>query len=70
MSSMPTIDPAPTLIGVAAAAAILAISEKTLRRRITEGRLKAYRVAGGSAIRVDKADVLQLIEPMPVGGDL
>lgn len=40
------------------------VSERTLRRRISEGRLKAYRV-GPRSIRVSVADVEALAQPIP-----
>lgn len=45
------------------AAKRLNCSEKTIRRMIADGRLKAYRV-GGSAIRVDRDSLLALEKPM------
>ena len=39
------------------AAAFSKVSVSTLRRAIRRNRLTAYRVSGGSAIRLDKADV-------------
>ncbi len=42
------------------------VCERTLRRRIAEGRLPAYRV-GPRAIRVRRADVEALARPIPTG---
>lgn len=39
-------------------------SEKTVRRMIADGRLKAYRVGGRSTIRVDRDSLLALEKPM------
>lgn len=44
------------------------VSERTLRRRIAEGRLPAYRV-GPRTIRVRAEDVEALAKPIPTGGD-
>lgn len=44
------------------------VSERTLRRRIAEGRLPAYRL-GPRTIRVRAEDVEALAKPIPTGGD-
>ena len=44
------------------------VSERTLRRRVSEGRLPAYRI-GPRSIRVKAADVEALAERIPAGGD-
>jgi len=44
-------------MNVAEAASFARVSHSTLRRAIRRNRLTAYRVSGGSAIRLDKADV-------------
>ena len=41
----------------------LNVSEKTIRRRISEGALLAYRV-GPQAIRVDRESLLNLARPV------
>lgn len=41
----------------------LGLSERTVRRYIVEGRLKAYRI-GPRVIRVDRESVLRLALPM------
>ncbi len=43
------------------------VSERTLRRRIADGTLPAYRI-GPRAIRVKAVDVEALAEPIPAGG--
>lgn len=40
------------------------VSERTLRRRVSEGRLRAYRV-GPRSIRVRSTDVAALAEQIP-----
>jgi len=47
-----------------AAAAWYGVSERTLRRRIAEGRLPAYRV-GPRSIRVSAEDVAALAKRIP-----
>lgn len=47
-----------------AAAAWYGVSERTLRRRIAEGRLPAYRV-GPRSIRVSPEDVAALAKRIP-----
>jgi excisionase family DNA binding protein len=51
---------------LAAAAERTGISVKTLRRRISEGRLVAYR-GGPRLIRVDPADVDRMLVQIPNG---
>ncbi|WP_082683836.1 MULTISPECIES: helix-turn-helix domain-containing protein [unclassified Mycobacterium] len=48
------------------AAERVGLSEKTLRRYVSDGRLRAYRV-GARAIRIDTADLDALSRP--IGGD-
>ena len=51
------INPNATLYPVAHQAARVGVNPKTLRRRIKDGTLPAYRVAGSRIIRLDPADV-------------
>ncbi len=51
---------------LAEAAEWYGVSERTLRRRIAEGRLPASRV-GPRAIRVKVVDIEALAEPIPAG---
>lgn len=45
-------------------------SERTIRRRIADGSLPAYRV-GPRAIRIKRDDLDQLLQPVPtVGGEV
>ena len=55
------------LMSLEAAAAYLGISEKSVRRRISEGSLPAYRM-GPRHIRVRLEDVDALLRPIPTGG--
>ncbi|TSE17873.1 helix-turn-helix domain-containing protein [Arthrobacter sp. KBS0703] len=52
------------LISLAESSARTGLSEKTLRRRIADGLLPAYRV-GPRAIRVKPEDLDKLLRPMP-----
>ena len=45
------------LVSINAAAKLKELSTKTLRRRIRDGTLRAYHVAGTRAVRVDTADL-------------
>ena len=56
----------PQLVGLAAGAERLDVSVKTVRRRIAEGLLPAYRV--GRLLKVDPADLDRLARPVPTGG--
>ena len=51
---------------VAGAATHLGTSQKFIRRRIADGSLKAYRLKGSRLIRIDRADLDALKQP--VGG--
>jgi excisionase family DNA binding protein len=57
----------PTLVALTRAAEILGVSPKTMRRWVADGKVPAYRVAN-HAIRVDRADVMQLIVRIAVAG--
>lgn len=58
--------PDPKLITLAEAAEILAVHPLTVRRAIDAGRLRAYRLGNTARphIRLDRADVLALLEPI------
>lgn len=49
------------------AARRLGVSTKTLRRRIAEGHLPAYRL-GSQLLRLDPRDVDALLRPVPTAG--
>ncbi|WP_024449461.1 excisionase family DNA-binding protein [Mycolicibacterium iranicum] len=53
----------PTRPTIQQAAGRLNCSDKTIRRMIADGRLKAYRV-GSRSIRVDRGSLLALEKPM------
>lgn len=50
------------LLSVAQSASYLRVSEKTLRRRIDEGVLRAFRF-GPKLLRIDKADLDDMLTP-------
>lgn len=56
----------PTRITIADAAQILGLSTDTVRRRISEGALQAYRVGRGpkAPIRLDLDEVLSYARPI------
>lgn len=56
------------LITTIAAAVLVDVSPKTIRRRVADGSLPAYRV-GPRLVRVSQADVLALARPIPTAGD-
>ena len=45
-------------------AALLKLSERSIRRYIRQGKLKAYRVAGERELRIRGQDLLRLLEPV------
>lgn len=51
------------MTSVAGAAALLGVSEKTVRRRIASGALRAHRVGAGGPVRLWAKDVLALLVP-------
>ncbi len=55
------------LLTIADTAERLHVSTKTVRRRIADGRLTAYRV-GPHLIRLDPAEVDGLLRPIPSAG--
>lgn len=60
--------PAPHPLSITQAAERAGVSRDTIRRRIADGTLPAYRV-GPKLIRVDAADVdAHLRRPIPAGG--
>ena len=55
------------LITLADAAEMLSVSPRTVRRLIQHGYLEGYKVGGGRAIRVHRADVEAVLRRMPGG---
>lgn len=56
MSVLTDVDPAAD-VDINTAAEILATSTKFVRRRISDGTLKAHRIAGSRLIRIKRADL-------------
>lgn len=50
------------------AAEYLSVSPLTVRRRIATGELKAYRLGRSRTIRLDLADVENMLRPIPTTG--
>lgn len=66
VSQMNTSDqekPLPAKVTIQRAAAYLDVTDKTIRRRIADGKLRAYRV-GPRLIRVDRESLLALATPL------
>lgn len=57
------------LMTIPAAAELLAVSPRTVRRLIAEGELPAYRI-GSRSLRVKASDVDELLRPVPAGDAL
>jgi excisionase family DNA binding protein len=57
-------DPPGDLLTVAEVAELVRCSEPTVRRRIRAGGLAAVRIGDGRAIRVSRAAVADLLEPV------
>lgn len=62
-TSLKEYKPLPAKPSIQQAADYLNVSVKTVRRRMSDGRLKAYRV-GTRTIRVDRDSLLALAKPM------
>lgn len=58
---------APTYMSLKEGAAFLGMSEMTLRRRVSDGTLRAVRI-GPRAIRVRADDLESLARPIPTAG--
>jgi len=57
-----------SLVSVAVAAEYASVAPKTIRRYIAAGRLNGYRM-GPRLIRVDLAELDELLRPIPTAGD-
>jgi len=55
------------LITIAEAASLIRVHPRTIRRRIAEGSLSAYRV-GPRSIRVDTDELTAMLRPIPAAG--
>lgn len=52
-------------LSVAEASHYLGVHADTVRRLISRGELRGYRIAGVRAVRVDRRDVDKLLRPVP-----
>jgi excisionase family DNA binding protein len=57
------LDGLPPLLTIQEAAQATGLGDKTIRRRIADSTLKAYRV-GPRAIRIERASLLKLVTPI------
>ncbi|WP_082696589.1 helix-turn-helix domain-containing protein [Mycobacterium sp. IS-1590] len=57
---------ATSFVDIAESATELGVSEKFIRRRIADGSLPAYRLKGSRLIRINRADLEALKQP--IGG--
>jgi excisionase family DNA binding protein len=60
----PTTDELPPWPSVQQAAAWLGVDPKTVRRYISQGRLKGGRIGGVKLIRVERESLLALVKPI------
>lgn len=56
------------LVSIDQAAEYASVSAKTIRRRISDGSLRGFRLGKGRTIRVDLNDVEQLLHEIPTAG--
>lgn len=57
------------LFSVQEVAEFLAVSEGTIRRYISDGRLPAYRLGNERLIRIKRQDLERLLSPLSSGSD-
>jgi len=57
------------LFSVQEAAEFLGISESTIRRYVSDGRLLAYRLGDERLIRIKRQDLDKLLSPIHAGND-
>ena len=57
------------LFSVQEAAKFLGISESTIRRYVSDGRLLAYRLGDERLIRIKRQDLDKLLSPINAGND-
>jgi excisionase family DNA binding protein len=53
---------------IAEASEYLGVVPLTIRRQISRGMLRGYRIRGLRAIRIDRHELDALMKPIPVGG--
>jgi excisionase family DNA binding protein len=67
MSSKRTVVPSRVLVSIAEAAKLADVHPRTVRRRIADGTLTAYKL-GPRLIRIDAAQLDSLLTPIPSAG--
>jgi excisionase family DNA binding protein len=55
-------------IKIDAAAEEMNTSSRTIRRLISDGQLRAYRLGRSSVVRIDRDDLLKLLRPIVPNG--
>jgi excisionase family DNA binding protein len=55
---------------LAETAALLGVTKRTVRRRVSDGHLTAYRLEPGRLIRIDEAEVEGLLRQIPAAGPI
>jgi excisionase family DNA binding protein len=55
-------------ISLDAAAVELGASKRTVRRMITSGKLRAYRIGDSSLVRIDRDDLAKVLRPVIPNG--
>lgn len=60
-----TITPPRRWLSQAEAAAYLDVDPRTIRNYISRGHLRGYRVRGERLVRIDRADLDDLLAPIP-----
>lgn len=61
-------DSPPRYASLATAAEYAECGQKTIRRRISDGTITGYRMAGSRLIRVDLNEVDTMLRPIPAAG--
>lgn len=62
--TVPPVTSATASTSVDDAGAILAVHPRTVRRYVRTGKLPAYRLAGERVVRIRRADLMALLEPV------
>jgi excisionase family DNA binding protein len=57
-----------TKITIDAAADELGVSKRSVRRMITSGQLRAYRIGTSTSIRIDRRDLANVMHPVVPNG--
>lgn len=60
-----TCEETPPILSLNGASAYIGVSPKTLRRRIAEGAIPAYRLEGSRGLRIKRSDLDAAMRPIP-----